>query len=148
MTELALIQLSAHVYARAGDERDDVRSSARDVGVVLDWSAVRLGPDRRPHLVVAALVAIVASASVYAGIDSDTSPSDQPPATSLISTSVTSTVESKAPSTEIFTADLKADVYRPTGAGPHPTVMLVHGGGLWTGSRSDIQLVLLTKSYK
>ena len=48
----------------------------------------------------------------------------------------------------VYSADLKADLYRPDGVGPHPTVMLVHGGGLVIGSRSDYQLVALAEELR
>ena len=34
--------------------------------------------------------------------------------------------------------EIKADVYRPAGAGPHPTIVWIHGGGLIFGSRATI----------
>lgn len=32
--------------------------------------------------------------------------------------------------------EIKADVYRPTGAGPHPAIVWIHGGGFIFGSRA------------
>ena len=32
--------------------------------------------------------------------------------------------------------EIKADVYRPAGAGPHPAIVWIHGGGLMFGSRA------------
>ena len=34
--------------------------------------------------------------------------------------------------------EIKADVYRPAGAGPHPAIVWIHGGGLIFGSRATI----------
>jgi acetyl esterase/lipase len=34
--------------------------------------------------------------------------------------------------------EIKADVYRPAGAGPHPAIVWIHGGGLIFGSRAGI----------
>jgi len=34
--------------------------------------------------------------------------------------------------------EIKADVYRPAGAGPHPAIVWIHGGGLIFGSRAAI----------
>jgi len=34
--------------------------------------------------------------------------------------------------------EIKADVYRPAGAGPHPAIVWIHGGGLIFGSRETI----------
>ncbi|MCR9092168.1 alpha/beta hydrolase [Algiphilus sp.] len=36
---------------------------------------------------------------------------------------------------------LEADIYRPTAAGPHPGVLLVHGGGWTRGERGDMQSI-------
>ncbi len=36
---------------------------------------------------------------------------------------------------------LEADVYQPTAAGPHPGVLLVHGGGWTRGERDDMQAI-------
>ncbi|MBV8629917.1 MAG: alpha/beta hydrolase [Silvibacterium sp.] len=50
----------------------------------------------------------------------------------------------KAHAKETFTyknvgdLEIKADVYRPTGAGPHPAIIWIHGGGLIFGSRTTI----------
>jgi acetyl esterase/lipase len=33
---------------------------------------------------------------------------------------------------------LEADVYQPSGRGPFPAVLLIHGGGFYTGSRHDL----------
>jgi acetyl esterase/lipase len=34
--------------------------------------------------------------------------------------------------------NLKADVYKPSSPGLHPAVLMVHGGGWWAGSRTDL----------
>lgn len=41
--------------------------------------------------------------------------------------------------------DLALDLYMPNGSGPHPILVLIHGGGLEGGSRRDVRL--WAKSY-
>lgn len=40
-----------------------------------------------------------------------------------------------------WTQALKADIYRPQGAGPFPTVLVVHGGGWITGKREEMSRI-------
>ena len=108
---------------------------------------MRVGYGLRPKRFFATLVVTVAAAGACAGTESDSS-QNQPPSASVSSSPATSTVNRKAPSTVVFSADLKADLYRPDGVEPHPTVMLVHGGGLVIGSRSDYQLVALAEELR
>ena len=97
----------------------------------------------RRKLLLAVLVAIVAGASVYAVTDDDSPPPDQ-----LSATTGKPADQTHSTSTVFFKAGLEADVYRPDGKGPLPAVLLVHGGGLWTGSRSDLQLVRLAEALR
>jgi acetyl esterase/lipase len=93
------------------------------------------------------LMVTVAAAGACAGAESDSS-RDQPASAPVSSSPANPTVNRKAPSTVVFSVDLEADIYRPEGVGPHPTVMLVHGGGLVIGSRSDYQLVALAEELR
>ena len=43
-------------------------------------------------------------------------------------------------------AALQADLYRPAGAGPHPVVLMVHGGGWRSGSRQDSYVTRLCQA--
>lgn len=92
---------------------------------------------------LALLVAIVAGASVYAVVEDDSSPRGP-----LKSTSGKPADQSQSTSTVFFNGDLEADIYRPDSKGPFPAVLLVHGGGLRTGSRSDLHLVRLAEALR
>lgn len=43
-------------------------------------------------------------------------------------------------------AALQADLYRPASAGPHPVVLMVHGGGWRSGSRQDSYVTTLCQA--
>ena len=94
-------------------------------------------------LLLAVLVAAIAAASVYAVVDDDASPLGHTRANSGPTPDPSQSI-----STDFYKADLEVDVYRPDRRGPLPAVLLVHGGGLWTGSRVDWQLVRLAEALR
>jgi acetyl esterase/lipase len=41
--------------------------------------------------------------------------------------------------------DLLLDAFLPEGEGPHPAIVLIHGGGFRTGSRKDKNIVTIAQ---
>ena len=76
-----------------------------------------------------ALLAVVGLGAAWGLVDGITSDDDDGlPEAQLLS----------APATSEYKPGLAVDVYRPEGRGPFPAVLLVHGGGLVAGARSDL----------
>src|SRR5436190_5011252 len=98
----------------------------------------QLLPLGKAHLLVCVLLVIVVSAGVVAVLDGYRLQRRQPPAMSGISAK-----QRRPTSTVQFKPGLEADVYRPDRKRQVPAVLLVHGGGLWAGSRADVPLARL-----
>ena len=94
----------------------------------------------RAHLVIGAVLVVLVGAGAFIVFDGDPSQHGQPPTSSTVVPN-----DPGPTATEFFKPGLEADIYRPHRAGPLPAVLLVHGGGLWTGSRADLPLARLAE---